>query len=174
MKTSEEALHLYAVRRTKDMKGVTIPSQRRYVHYVGKWMELGGTEPNPRQTLILKKIKFPTPSTNMILSYKIMKQDKELVYRSNEKINTNTFSNNGFIEIGCEVTLRDDIKLIIQRKDTNLKKKLLQLWFNIDFIENNYAAFPKFELDKIQKDKKNIIFDADMKLELFFESPSRE
>lgn len=40
-KTAEDALECYAEKRTKDLKGVTIPSQRRYVQYFAKLIQSG-------------------------------------------------------------------------------------------------------------------------------------
>lgn len=58
--TPKDALDFYAAMRTYNKKGVTIPSQIRYVHYIGSIMNnFGGTLPEP-QTLLLKNVIFHT------------------------------------------------------------------------------------------------------------------
>ncbi|TMW40321.1 hypothetical protein DOY81_014599, partial [Sarcophaga bullata] len=54
--TAEDALACYDEKRTKDRKGVTIPSQRRYVQYFSKLMSSGLQY--QRRTLHFCEIRF--------------------------------------------------------------------------------------------------------------------
>ncbi|VEL28960.1 unnamed protein product, partial [Protopolystoma xenopodis] len=60
---SEEALNHYASERTNNGKGVTIPSQRRYVHYYGHLLKTGLVyRPKP---LVLRTFVFGNIGTNV-------------------------------------------------------------------------------------------------------------
>lgn len=56
--TAEDALSFFGEKRTHDHKGVTIPSQRRYVEYYARFLNSGKNySPIPLQ---VKKIHFPS------------------------------------------------------------------------------------------------------------------
>jgi len=54
-KTAQEAMSFYGMARTKNMKGVTIPSQIRYINYFAHYLEKGKP---PAKALLLESIIF--------------------------------------------------------------------------------------------------------------------
>eukprot|EP01113_Clastostelium_recurvatum_P021142 TRINITY_DN2501_c0_g2_i1.p1 TRINITY_DN2501_c0_g2~~TRINITY_DN2501_c0_g2_i1.p1 ORF type:complete len:495 (+),score=181.10 TRINITY_DN2501_c0_g2_i1:134-1618(+) len=68
-KTPDEALHFYAAMRTYNQKGVTIPSQIRYVHYFHESM----TRPVTPRPLILRRVVIhaiprSNPDVNLVVT----------------------------------------------------------------------------------------------------------
>jgi len=168
VKTSQEALEMYAAQRTKNGKGVTIPSQQRYVHYMGRWMNLGGREPHPNQQLRLTKVRCRAPLSPMTVSFECSDQEKRILFQnplSNVQSVTQTTE---YVEFNCNVLLKDDIKIVITKKDGSKFKCLFHVWFNVQFIENGYEKYDKLTIDKVHKDKDHKKFPSDMTLELFF------
>ena len=58
VKEANSALQMFGEKRTKDGKGVTIPSQMRYVHYYGQYLSTG--EWRPQRKFVLKYVRFYT------------------------------------------------------------------------------------------------------------------
>lgn len=69
---AEESLNYYATSRTKDKKGVTIPSQIRYVHYFDIAFKNGGNPPFDRAVYIDKIVFSPPPKGIGSIHYKIL------------------------------------------------------------------------------------------------------
>jgi len=83
----KDALDFYAAMRTYNKKGVTIPSQVRYVYYTGHIMkQWGGILPKPK-TLLLKSIVFhPVPKISQTADLKFsIYVFRTLVYSSKEQ-----------------------------------------------------------------------------------------
>jgi phosphatidylinositol-3,4,5-trisphosphate 3-phosphatase/dual-specificity protein phosphatase PTEN len=83
------ALRFYAIRRTKNAKGVTIPSQIRYVHYFGRYLQLRklGIPFVASHFVALTSIRLqgiPKMTTNKDVWFKLM--TKEGVFESKGKI----------------------------------------------------------------------------------------
>jgi len=185
--TAKDALTFYAAMRTYNQKGVTIPSQIRYVHYFADSLH---NPPGESKTLLLNKVIFHTLpkvahisdisfSVNVgkttVFNYKdhdekgkreetVKKASKSKKGKKDgeeEEEDTATF------ECGI-IPVFGDIKL----EFTDKGSKLFAFWFCSLFVKDNRLILKKEELDKAHKDTSHKSFHANFRVELSFSEMS--
>ena len=186
---AEDALALFGRERTHDNKGVTIPSQIRYVHYYEALLRRNEaisytykithirfiTVPNFDPSItgggcdpyVVVKMLFPENESvsNRYKTKTVFHQYKELKkvkkYYPNEK-----FVNLDFTPFDLRV--RGDVNLTFYDHDTySSDDKMCSLWFNTAFVERNFLVFDKSVIDRACKDKLNRAFTSDFKVEIY-------
>ncbi|XP_076233077.1 phosphatase and tensin-like protein isoform X2 [Calliopsis andreniformis] len=133
--TAADALNYYGTERTHDRKGVTIPSQRRYVEYYATLVQEGlNYQP---VTLLLRKIQLdPAPifhggqgSLHCVIS-----ESKERIF-SSDIVEVKKGMRNVCIPLKHSVALKGDIR--VDFFNTKMKrKKLFHFWFNTFFVRD--------------------------------------
>ncbi|XP_019868746.2 phosphatidylinositol 3,4,5-trisphosphate 3-phosphatase and dual-specificity protein phosphatase PTEN isoform X1 [Aethina tumida] len=198
-KTAESALSTYGLKRTQDKKGVTIPSQVRYVQYY--------------ETLLRNKLKYKPMSMNIkefhfspppnlaggqnSLTLRISHQTDAYdgMPPKCKKLREDSFDvKKGqsplIIRPDYCVALKGDIKIEFYQKTKIREEKLFQFWFNTYFVSdrvsggaaNGYVTsagvgddlyelcFQKSQLDIVnKKDKQNKQFSADFQLRVILQ-----
>ncbi|XP_058056348.1 mucin-17 [Anopheles bellator] len=126
--TANEALTYYAEKRTKDKKGVTIPSQRRYVEY---YEQLLRGKPGPYQdvTLYICEIHISpadVPLKSGTIKVKGSKEAHPLTefQRSEDHVT---------VQLNFCLPLTGDVKIEFAR--SKLQDKRWHFWFNTFFVE---------------------------------------
>jgi len=164
--TADESMNFFAERRTYDGEGVTIPSQRRYVHYYDDILKFGMPE---FPTITLKSITIQTskyvkseiPATPFI---KIFSGSLELLssFPSRPEKGEDTI-------IDCEdLEVKGDIKVMVFDKSISKEKEIAHFYFNTAFIEKNKLILTRPEIDKIVGDKKFKKFKPEFEIHLSF------
>ncbi|KAJ6235834.1 phosphatase with homology to tensin [Anaeramoeba flamelloides] len=154
--TAEEALNFYAKQRTKNQKGVTIPSQRRYVRYFEKIFK-NGLKPLHIATIKkvsagpLKKLEFLPKRNKNYPRIEVSNIKQEIIYSSENKMVDFMVDNSNH----CTVILREafpcfgDIRISFFFQN----EKLFDIWFNSAYIEDMQLSENKSGLDKMVKNK---------------------
>ena len=187
--SANDALRKFAVERTHNSKGVTIPSQMRYVHYYSKILEEGNKE-RAGKMLRLKHVRLVTvpvfdsvalqgggcdPYFHVKVRNTKGKMIKIYDYKKDNKVR-HIKSKERKADIDCTTgeappPLRGDIKMIFYDYDSySSDDKMFHIWFNTSYVENNYLRFSKAVVDKACKDLKCKHFSNDFEVELFFET----
>ncbi|XP_071828768.1 phosphatidylinositol 3,4,5-trisphosphate 3-phosphatase and dual-specificity protein phosphatase PTEN-like [Apostichopus japonicus] len=196
---TQEALQYYASARTTNGKGVTIPSQRRYVEYYGSLVRQNLTY--IPTTLLMTKIEFETIPMMGGATF----QPSFTVYQGKVKIFTSqTFLGKKVdrflvLELPTPIPVCGDIKIDFFSKQRKLvKDKMFHLWFNTFFVANSgdsrlsngndrvlqtvkepphrcpekeilMVKLHKHELDKANKDKTNRLYSPNFKVICLFQ-----
>lgn len=187
---SDGALKYYGEARTRNAKGVTIPSQRRYVLYYNHLLTHGLEY--TRTMVLLKKIEMLSDQTllNTFNPYYIIWQQKVNLYQS--KVTEGRKCDKGFMfEPSQPIPICGDIKIEFFHKDMFKKERLFQFWFNTFFISQaawteeiqedeptlhtfeldpnlRYFDIGKDNLDKAHKDAKEKMFKSDFRIRVTF------
>ena len=141
-KTPAEAISFYDARRTKDGKGLTNASQRRYVHYYFRWLNNDGCEDleRPRMLSSVRLLGVPSKRPRLTLRFveHAVKPDKNGQAPSHSvAIDVAPGAPSGaFRELECNFALRSDVKLELTDEgapgsfDGQKPRVLCRVWFN--------------------------------------------
>ena len=180
------ALARFAASRTEDGKGVTIPSQIRWVHYWERYLRTGAYAP---RTYALTMLRLQTiPTTDGALrgggcdpffvvkcmrerggAWQTVKVHDQI--KSGAKIRK-LHPNERFATLhpDAAVVVRGNVNVGIYDYDWGGKnEKICSVWFNTAFVDSNYLLFDKPVLDGAVKDRKDRVSSRHFKLEIYLQ-----
>lgn len=177
-----DAMNFYAAMRTYNMKGVTIPSQIRYIKYFGIARLNGIPE---MKTLYLNKLtffKYPKISSSSDLRFTLYAYKTPIFrFKKNKKKEDGTVyeetedKEKSLHSFDCgNLPVTGDIKVEVYEKSLTSKNLMFTFWFCTGFIENYHAKFEQSELDRANKDRNNKIYPKGFRVELSFKPPEGE
>nr|BAU21064.1 Hr-PTEN protein [Halocynthia roretzi] len=131
--TTADALRFYGQARTMNDKGVTIPSQRRYVEYYAEMLKHNLTyKPD---TLLLHSIPFDTvPLIHNLNPFFVVNQLKVKLFTSNPD---RVVRNDRLLifDLPQPLPLCGDMKIEFFSRKVMGKEKLFHFWFNTFFVQ---------------------------------------
>ncbi|KAJ9438679.1 Phosphatidylinositol 3 [Diplonema papillatum] len=184
--TAADALARFGNARTHDGKGVTIPSQIRYIRYWEDVLRSGGHIPGPRimkidvfRIISTVKDKVPTDlyfTINMLHNNGDEREKREVYDSRRDFSSKSAFCNNSFVfdlsTLRHPPTLQGDVLFRVRKsKVIGSDDNLFHFWLNIDIEgckgEKRLAInLEKNDLDKAVKDKSHETYKEDLAVEL--------
>lgn len=171
--TAVDALQHFGHARTHNAKGVTIPSQMRYVHYYEQYLKHGPPEVHTYQITHIRLITVPNFDVGGGCDpYFQVRVDGKKIYDYRKHVKRiKHCKKERFVDLDVSthnLRVRNNVKLLFFDQDAmSADDKMFHVWFHTGYIENNYLCFQKSVLDKACKDKKNRHFRPGFKLEIF-------
>ena len=170
---SDECLQYYGMMRAENGKGVTIPSQIRYVNYFEKMIK--ENMPHPI-TFIKKKIQkirmFTIPKFHKVYTPIFAINNNKNNYTSKKKKAVSEKEGNETVldfNIDDGFIVEGDVLIIFYRIHIIGKKEsIFKLWFNTNFIPNdsNIYVFDKKSIDKANNDIECKFYKDEFKIEV--------
>eukprot|EP00035_Acanthoeca_spectabilis_P020746 m.434434 g.434434 ORF g.434434 m.434434 type:complete len:385 (+) comp17715_c0_seq1:180-1334(+) len=176
--TAQEALDFYGHARTKNGKGVTIPSQIRYVHYYGQYLQ--EKKPYRATTKIFKSIRLvgiPNIHSHTCSPYFCIRHGPAQVQIHKSKVyeGITRGQKDAILDLEPPMPVCGDVKVEFYHKTSmGGKEKMFNVWFNTYFLKDNKLYAPKPTIDKANKDKKHKIYPEDFAVEFIFDSAPGE
>eukprot|EP00056_Hartaetosiga_gracilis_P009470 m.136213 g.136213 ORF g.136213 m.136213 type:complete len:711 (-) comp13134_c0_seq1:2124-4256(-) len=171
------AMAKFGTMRTTNGKGVTIPSQKRYIGYFSKCIE-AGVPPTPKHKVLKTIVVNVVPNCDVnggCQPYCNVYQDNIFLYTSKPSEGTPPLFKSPpstTMTINVSVPVKGDIKIEVVHADRVFHQddKLFSFTFNTAFIEDdNEVVLQRTEIDGAHKSKNIKQFSAAMNTKLFFE-----
>ncbi|KAI8887301.1 phosphatases II [Backusella circina FSU 941] len=164
-KDANEAIAIYGKERTHDMRGVTIPSQLRYIHYFDTMMKHPDIYQVQKQRsiiltdIIIHTIPYSLQQTSPILNISSNIKDKFEQTRTQDTIMLSTLGS---------VKVEGDLQFAIFCQGT--KKALFSFWINTAFVsmDSPVLMLKKDEIDVAFHDEQCKYFEQDFSVEIRF------
>ena len=175
--TAEECLLYYGLLRVGTVKGVTVPSQMRYVHYFEYILKNKLPDPIIFKKVVLRKLKMytiPKVGKKFQPNFVVDNLKKSVKYSDIMSRKESYGFDLDFIEfpLGAGgIAVSGDVRVqFYQMQFLNLKsEKLFKFWFNTNFMpQNGVFEIKKEEIDKACKDKECKTYKKEFKIELEF------
>ncbi len=188
--TAVEALEWFSRERTTDNKGVMIPSQIRYVHYYESMLRSSEMTSFSYQIIRVRFNSVPNfdPAITgggcdpyMVVKVLLKQHGDAITWKKctvfNEYVASNQnvdkyYPEDKIVDLSYEkynIVVSGDVNVIFFDHDTySSDEKMFHVWINTAFIESNYLCFEKAVIDSACKDKRNLKFDPNFKVEIFF------
>jgi len=170
-RTATEALDFYAMSRTMNMKGVTIPSQRRWVEYYDIMLRRRAIGQFRRSKKYRLKSIFVSKDAPRFTEIIIFNAETR-TYTPDEEfgaVNSNYTSEythpdfgNGLLLKFRNVIIHKDVKVQWNKK-RRMKggSRVFSIWFHTDFIDqSNRAVYEKKNIDKVCKQMETRAFSV--------------
>jgi phosphatidylinositol-3,4,5-trisphosphate 3-phosphatase/dual-specificity protein phosphatase PTEN len=180
--TADEGLEIFGRARTANSKGVTIPSQIRYVGYYEQILAARKSN-RPPACLYPDCVKLPVEKILLHTvpnfdtgggcdPYAVIEVGGKKVFKSEPRYG---MKQEKVVEIDCGgVMVSGDVRVQLMDKDTLTDDKMAHFWFHTCLIEGRRLLLPKLHVDKAIKDKACEHFDEKFCVEVIFGRPPED
>ena len=175
--TMDECLKYYGLMRVGEEKGVTIPSQKRYVYYFEQIIKNKIKTPLTYKSVCIRSLKMYTvPSfakigfscTPTFIIENAGKTYKYSDYHKKQSYNCQSVESIDF-PLNISFTVTGDVLITFYHIQFFGNAKMFKFWFNTNFLpKNGVLEIKKENLDKAFKDKSHKLFSSDFKVELHY------
>ena len=175
--TAEECILYYGLLRVGTVKGVTVPSQIRYIHYFQSMLKNKMPNPLTFKKICLRKIKMHTiPKVGKKFSPNFIVENSGKHFKYSDVHRKESFEikeiNNDIIDFQLGAggfVVSGDVRIeFFQTHFLNLKSdKLFKVWFNTNFVpQNGVYEIKKEAIDKACKDLTCKVFNKDFQIDI--------
>ncbi|KAL0206613.1 hypothetical protein P9112_001920 [Eukaryota sp. TZLM1-RC] len=175
--SADDAITYFGTRRTSDGKGLTIPSQQRYVFYYQDYLKvsrLGVPIDFERyQSVLLTGLSInqcPNLQDGGRLSYDVIDVDNQVIFDSTSRSTTWSSPNQPVDLPPCPVQLKGDFQIKLYHvKPLGRRVKLARICLNSMFLpKDGSIVLKKSEIDHVHKDTGHHVFSKDIEITLSF------
>ena len=174
--TADECMKYYGLMRVGAEKGVTIPSQKRYVNYFECIIKNKIPTPLTYKSVCIKSLKiytipnFSKFGASCTPTFTIKNGSKVLKYSEYQKKKTYDCLSYKSISFPLNIpgfSVAGDVLITFYHIQFFGNAKMFKFWFNTNFLpQKGILEIEKKNLDKAFKDKENKLFSPDFKVEM--------